>query len=67
MTITPITLWSRKNERGVFEHNHLEDGHAVCQMPAPKHPTHIRAWAGGEWRKTHALLDAGVVKPLVDA
>lgn len=58
----PVTLWERKNARGEWEHNHLSDGHEQGERPVPKHPNHVRAWRGGEWRRRHAWLNSlGVV------
>jgi len=55
--VKPVTLWSRKNQSGGFDFNHLSDGHEAGQRPAPKHPNHVKAWAGGEWGFEHAWLD----------
>ena len=63
----PVTLWSRQNQRGAFEFNHLDDGHASGERPAPKHPNHVKAWAGGRWAFEHAWLDAGRVSRLANA
>ncbi len=30
-----ITVWRRKNEDGVFEHNHIEDGWIEGEYPIP--------------------------------
>jgi hypothetical protein len=57
---TPITLWSRKNEEGVFEHNHIENGHCDSVRPTPKHENHKKAWAKGEWKAEFAFLQITV-------
>ena len=57
----PVTLWSRQNQRGVFEFNHLDDGHVCADQPPPKPPNHINGWAGGRWAFEHAWIDAGRV------
>jgi len=59
---TPVTLWSRKNERGEYEHNHLDDGHceAGTERPRPKTDAHKSAWNKGQWAYEHAWLDGGL-------
>lgn len=42
------TLWFRKNEKGVYEYNHLEDGHATGDTPMKKHPAQS-GWARASW------------------
>lgn len=65
-TLTPVTLWSRKNEKGEWEFNHLEDGHVPpdTAKPTPKHENHKSAWKKGEWQYVHAHL-TGDVPPRV--
>ena len=63
----PVTLWIRKNQGGGFDFNHLASGHEGGARPAPKHPSHVKAWAGGEWSFEHAWIDhrSVVVRPNV--
>ena len=63
----PVTLWSRQNQRGAFEFNHLDDGHASGERPTPKHQNHGKAWAGGKWAFEHAWIAAGRVSRLANA
>lgn len=52
----PITVWSRKNADGEYEHNHIEDGHATTKLPKPKCDNHVKAWAKGDWKAEHAHI-----------
>ena len=58
----PVTLWSRKNEQGDWEFNHLEDGHIAddAERPTPKHENHKTAWRKGAWHAHRAFLSADV-------
>jgi hypothetical protein len=58
----PITRWSRKNEKDVFEHNHIEDGHCAVgtQRPAPKTPEHKSSWGKGQWFFEHLWLSRDI-------
>jgi hypothetical protein len=51
-----ITLWFRKNERGIFDFNHVEDEHCLADTPTPKVPEQV-AWKKGKWIKEHAWFD----------
>jgi hypothetical protein len=53
--MTPITIWTRKNDKGVFEHNHIEDGH-VEFGPKILHPNQAKAWPRATWKYEHAFL-----------
>ena len=57
----PITLWHRKSKKGTFVFNHIADGKQTGNMPPPKHPSHVKSWAGGEWAFEHADLEYGRV------
>jgi len=61
-TLHPVTLWSRKNEKGQWEFNHLEDGHVPegTTKPTPKHENHKSAWRKGEWMSSAAYLTADI-------
>lgn len=54
----PITRWHRKNEKGVFEFNHIEDGHVPthAKLPTPKCEIHKKSWSNGVWQFSHAWL-----------
>lgn len=63
------TLWYRlvrdKQGRDNYEFNHLEDGHAVSDIPDIKVDcSEQRAWSRSAWKKEFALLtnDGRVVK-----
>ncbi len=59
-TIRPATLWSRWNKdeegKGFWDVNHLEDGFCKEERPNPKHPSHDRSWAGGDWKREYVKL-----------
>lgn len=67
--LTPVTLWSRKNEKKEWEYNHLEDGHVPegTQRPTPKHANHKSSWKSGDWQPERAYLNTDtppkVVRP----
>lgn len=54
----PVTLWSRKNKTGCFEHNHIESGHCSTMAPSLKSRAQEKAWTGCEWLREHAWIDA---------
>jgi hypothetical protein len=54
--LTEATLWFRKNEKGVFEYNHIEDGHSLADKPLPK-TANQSGWARGTWIREHVRLD----------
>jgi len=58
--LQPATLWSRKNDKGDWEFNHLELGHVQegTTRPTPKHENHKTAWKRGEWHARLAYLTA---------
>lgn len=52
-----ITIWYRRDEDGVYQHNHLEDGYDETRTkPTPKVPEHNKAWKSGKWAQQRALL-----------
>lgn len=57
--VSPVTLWFRRGDNG-FEYNHLEEGHALSDRPAPKAPTQVGAWSKGVWVREHAWLDSSL-------
>jgi hypothetical protein len=58
--VTPVTLWSRQNEKGGWDHNHLEMGHVPegTARPTPVHESHKSAWRKGAWQAERAYLTA---------
>ena len=52
----PVTLWYRKNAKGVWEFNHIQDYYTTDDKPTPKFDSQKKAWKGGEWRKAFAHL-----------
>jgi hypothetical protein len=52
----PVTLWYRKNDKGEYEFNHLEDDHCITSNPTPKTTIHEKVWKG-KWKSTHAYLN----------
>jgi len=50
-----VTSWARKNDKGEFEHNHIDDGHVVVG-PKILHPSQSKAWPRATWQFTHAYL-----------
>ena len=65
--MTPITLWSRKNEDkqskqyGMFEFNHIEDEHVHQSHPTPKTEEHEKAWKRGTWQYKWAFIFNGKI------
>lgn len=61
-TLLSVTSWSRKNEKGEWEFNHLEDGHvpAGTVKPTPKHENHKSTWRKGEWAAKPVYLTADI-------
>ena len=53
------TLWFCKSEKGTYEFNHIDDGHAETEKPVPKHPSQ-RGWTRGSWIKEHVWLDTSL-------
>ena len=51
----PITVWKCKNDKGIFEHNHFEEGHLFNKFPTPKFPNQ-KSWLNQEWKYYHAYL-----------
>lgn len=51
----PITLWYRKNEKGNYDYNHLEDGHCSFEVPTMNSELQRKAWRC-EWRKEFKYL-----------
>ena len=52
----PITVWDCKNKEGVFEFNHIEDGHVDNNKPIPKFPAQ-EGWKKKEWHRTYCYLN----------
>jgi hypothetical protein len=56
----PVTLWSRhKTKTGLFEHNHLEDGHSESNAPNPISEQQKASWGNGKWEKRHGWMYPG--------
>lgn len=52
-----ITIWYRRDEDGVYQHNHLEDGYDEARTkPTPKVTEHNKAWKSGKWAQQRAML-----------
>jgi len=49
-----ITVWIKLNN-GVYEHNHIEEGHSFNQKPTPKFDSQ-KSWLNNQWLKKHAYL-----------
>ena len=60
----PITIWQQFNEeRQMFEHNHIDDGHLLSNAPIPISQEQKKSWGGVSWKKEFGYLkDGHVVK-----
>jgi hypothetical protein len=55
-----ITLWKCKNREGIYEHNHIEDGHVDGDKPKLRFPSQS-LWKNGEWIKIHCWIKDGII------
>lgn len=53
----PVTVWHRFDEdKKVFVHNHIEQGHVFGPTPVPKSDHQQASWKGAYWRKYYATM-----------
>jgi hypothetical protein len=53
-----VTIWEKQNEKGEWEHNHLDAGFVDGKFPKMKDPTYEnqKGWSRGTWRKSFAYI-----------
>lgn len=57
--LVPVTIWYRKDDNGVYQQNHLEDGfNDKVKHPTSKVPEHNKIWKNGKWAKAFANIRA---------
>jgi len=49
------------NKDGVFQHNHIENGHSSLSVPQPINKAQGQSWKGAVWEKRFTKLISGVV------
>lgn len=55
--LVPITIWYRMDDKGVFQHNHLELGFDdKVKHPTPKVPEQAKTWKNSKWAKAYANI-----------
>ncbi len=57
--VTPCTQWFRHDRMNGWEFNHLEDGHAMGDKPAPRFQSQA-GWLRVTWQRYHCWLTADV-------
>jgi hypothetical protein len=62
---TDVTVWYRRDERGVFEFNHFEDGRIIASYPTPKFPSQTKAWSSGVWQSKPGILTDDIPAKLI--
>ena len=54
----PITVWKKLNTKtGIYEHNHIEDGHVVNKKPIGKFKHQAKLWMSQDWLREYAFLN----------
>ncbi len=57
-----VTIWERKSvKKGIFQHNHIEEGWSGLDAPLPSTQKQAKDWKGARWKKYYGFLQDGKV------